>query len=169
MHKILLLAALSVLPFQFSRAGAPSVEILEALVHEVKETPTGFSLVVSGEVRIGSVKGLKADHAVLTQPHGNPAFVVEDRESYEKRLRSYVGKKITVQVWGDILTIESGRITRIHGGQVHPLYPTREESPNWYASRSSANSNSETSGTGQPASSPESDSKGGEKPQPGSE
>jgi len=127
MKTIMLLVALLTLPFQFLFAGIPSVEIREALVHEVRETPTGFALVISGDIRIGSVTGLKADHAVLTQPHGNPAFVVENRENYEKRLKSYVGKKVTVQVWGDILTIESGRVTRIHGGQVNPLYPTNEE------------------------------------------
>ena len=129
-----MLVALLVLPFQFLFAGIPSVEIRDALVHEVKVTPTGFALIVSGDIRIGWVTGLKADHALLTQPHGNPAFVVENREEYEKRIRSYVGNKITVQVWGDILTIENGRVTRIHGGQVNPLYPTKEESPKWHIS-----------------------------------
>jgi len=115
------------MPIQSLIAGAPSVEILEAYVHEVKEIPTGFALVVSGDIVIGTVSGLKADHAILTQPFGNPAFHIEDKGKYEERLRSYVGKKVAVQVWGDILTIESGRVTKIYGGQVHPLYPTNEE------------------------------------------
>ena len=127
MKKLFLLITILALPFQILSAGAPSVEIREALVHEVKKTPTGFALVISGDITIGRVSGLKADHAILTQPFGNPAFYVHDREKYEKRLRSYVGKKISVQVWGDILTIESGRVTKIHGGQVNPLYPTKEE------------------------------------------
>ena len=92
------------------------MEIREALVHEVRKTPTGFALVVSGDIRIGTTTGLKADHAILTQPFGHPAFVVVNRQQYEERLRSYVGKKVTVQVWGDILTIELGRVTKIYGG-----------------------------------------------------
>ena len=134
MRKLLLFISVFLLPIQTLFAGAPSVEIREALVHEVRETPTGFALVVSGDIRIGSVTGLKADHAVVTQPFGNPTFLIQDRDKYEKRLRSYVGKKITVQVWGDILTIESGRVTKIHGGQVEPLYPTKEESPVYHVS-----------------------------------
>ena len=127
MKELFLLITVLTLPVQILFAGQPSVEIREALVHEVKKTPTGFALVISGDISIGRVTGLKADHAVLTQPYGNPTFYVHDRDKYEKRLRSYVGKKISVQVWGDILTIESGRVTKIHGGHVNPLYPTKEE------------------------------------------
>ncbi len=127
MKTIFILAITLALNLQNLFAGAPSVEIREALVHDVKKTPTGFALIVSGDITIGRVTGLKADHAVLTQPFGNPAYYVHDRNKYEKRLRSYIGKKITVQVWGDILTIEAGRVTKIHGGQVNPLYPTKEE------------------------------------------
>jgi len=134
MKKLFLLITILTLPIQSLIAGAPNVQILEAYVHEVRKTPTGFALVVSGDIRIGTVTGLKADHAVVTQPFGNATFFINDPEKYEKRLRSYIGKKITVQVWGDILTIESGRVTKIHGGQVNPLYPTKEENPNYHIS-----------------------------------
>ena len=127
MKTLLTIIASLVLNSQTLLGGAPSVEIREAIVHEVRKTPTGFALVISGDIIIGTVTGLKADHAILTQPFGNPAFHVANEAEYEARLRSYVGKSVTVQVWGDILTIESGRVTKIHGGQVNPLYPTNEE------------------------------------------
>ncbi len=127
MKILLILIALFVAHAQTLFGGMPSVEIREALVHEVRKTRTGFALIVSGDIRIGNITGLKADHAVLTQPYGHPAFVVENRKLYEARLRSYVGKLVTVQVWGDILTIESGVVTKIHGGSVNPLSPTDEE------------------------------------------
>ena len=139
------LVAFLILVAQPLFAGIPSVEIREALVHEVKETPTGFALIVSGDIRIGKVEGLKADHAVVTQPHGNPAFYIHDRENYEKRLRSYIGKKITVQVWGDILTIESGRVTKIHGGHVSPLHPRKEEKPKLRANGQNSANNEQLS------------------------
>ena len=50
MKKLFLLITILALPFQILSAGAPSVEIREALVHEVKKTPTGFALVISEHI-----------------------------------------------------------------------------------------------------------------------
>lgn len=113
-------------------AGAPGLEIKEALVHEVKETPLGYALVVSGKARVGSIEGIVAEKAIVTHPFGSPINFVEDVKAYKKRLKSLVGKKITLQVWGDIVTMTGGKITAIHGGVVPTLSPTKEENPKFH-------------------------------------
>lgn len=104
----------------------------EALVHEVRETPLGYALVVSGKARVGSFEGIVAEKAVVTHPFGSPLNVVEDVKAYKKRLNSLIGQKIHLQVWGDIVTMTGGKITAIHGGVVPTLSPTKEENPRFH-------------------------------------
>lgn len=122
-----------------ARAGMPDVEINEALVVSVEKTPAGWVAVLSGEAALpimagenpdsGKLVTLYADRARVMVPIGNYFYglTMRGQAAYEARLKAMVGKKTTVQMWGAVLTIESGRIVQIIAGDVTLLRPQKGE------------------------------------------
>jgi hypothetical protein len=122
-----------------ARAGMPDIEAVEVLVEEIEKTPAGWVATITGELMIPTVNPrnpdqwlpttLFADKARVTVSGGNQLYALSlsGADKYEKRLKSMVGQKVFVQIWGATLTIQAGRVVQINGGDVSLLRPQKGE------------------------------------------
>jgi hypothetical protein len=122
-----------------ARAGMPALEMPEVLVENLEKTPAGWVATVTGLLNVvtvdptapdeGRITPLYADKARMMVPVGNQLYALSmsGAAKYEARMKSVIGTKQFVQVWGARLTIDAGRVVEIVAGDVSLLRPRLDE------------------------------------------
>jgi hypothetical protein len=129
-YMLLLLLGFSLAPL--ARAGGFGAEMPAATVVAIEKGTSGWVAVVTGEFDLVTAAGivrLPAECARLRVPMGNQLYALRGdiHRSYEKRLYSTIGRKVLIQMWGPIVTIEGGRVVEVVAGDISLLRPTKQE------------------------------------------
>lgn len=127
---LFLLLGISLAPL--TRAGGFGAEMPAATVNAIEKGPSGWVAVVTGEIDLVTATGvvrLQAERARLRVPVGNHLYALraDIHRPYERRLYSTIGRKVLIQMWGPIVTIEGGRVVGVVAGDISLLRPTKEE------------------------------------------
>jgi hypothetical protein len=117
-------------------AGGPAAEFPNAYIDSVQKTSNGWIAVVTGEVKVWArvpssdeqqFVTLYADKATLRVPVGSQLYALKDQKAYEDRLKSSVGNKELIQIWGAIVTLQAGTVKDITAGDISFLRPRGRE------------------------------------------